>query len=88
MLGVTRDLFLKGSPEWRVAKYASERRFTEQQLRNFLNKLNFLPSRVSDKIMMNFREMNEGDCFDDSINIGKLLDEWLIAQKNIEITDA
>lgn len=88
LLSVTWDLFLKGSPEYRVAKYAHEKRFTQQQLQHYLDKLNDFDSPTKGRIINHFRDIEKGDCFDESIKIGKSLEKWIQAQGRVEIADA
>jgi hypothetical protein len=88
LLGVTRDLFLKGSPEFRVAKYARENHFTEQQLHHFLSKITVLPEPVRIRILNHLRDMEQGTCFDESERLGNDLIRWLKQQKKVQITDA
>lgn len=88
LVSVTRDLFLKGSPEFCVAKYARERGFTQQQLQNFLSKVCVLPSPVVTRIVNHFRDMELNSCFDDSLSLGKDLDGWLKSQKQKKSSDA
>ena len=88
LLGVTRDLFLKGSPEWRVAKYATEQHFSFQQLQNFLAKVSALPEPTRLRILNHFRDMERGDDFDESTRLGKDINDWLRRQKKVEVSDA
>jgi hypothetical protein len=88
LLGVTRDLFLKGSPEFRVAKYAHENRFTEQQLQHFLAKVSALSEPTRMKIQNLFRDIERNNCFDESELLGKGIDGWLKRQKKVQITNA
>lgn len=86
LLSVTWDLFLKGTPEYRVAKYAREQKFTELQLRHYLDKLPCLDSPTKGRIMNHFRDLENGDCFDESIKTGHALENWVKAQEKVEIT--
>jgi len=88
LLGVTRDLFLKGSPEYRVAKYAHDNHFTQQQLNNFLSKIECLHGPSRGAILNHFGDISRGGCFDYPIETGNKLTEWLNRQKKVEITDA
>lgn len=67
LLAVTRDLFLKGSTEYRVAKYAHERGLTRQQFMNFLDKLDKLGDTVKIRIMTRFSEIERGEKNDESV---------------------
>lgn len=88
LLGVTRDLFLKGSPEWRVAKYAHERHLTQQQLANFLNKIGCLLGPVRSRIENHFKDIEQKGCFDESVKIGDDLNMWLRSLDKVQINDA
>ena len=61
---------------------------TPQQFQHFLDKLNFLDSPTRGRITNHFRDIERGDCFDESVKCGKALDKWLIAIKKIQISDA
>lgn len=74
---VARDLFLKGTPEWRVATYAHHKKMTEQQLGNLLDKLNFLPSSVRGTIRNHYKDIAANGCFDLAKGYGEQLETFL-----------
>jgi len=88
LLSVTRDLFLKGSPELRVAKFAHNNHFTEIQLQHFLSKIAILPEPVRLKIQNYFRDIERDNLREDSQTLGKQLSDWLKYQKKVEVSDA
>ena len=77
---VASDLFLKGSPEWRIAEYAHLKGLTSNQLSNFLDKLGVLHEDVKLKIYDHFRDIERGNCFDKSKLFGSKLQYWLKAK--------
>lgn len=70
---VTADLFLKGSPELRIAEYAHLKGFTNQQFSNFLDKLECLPEDVLFVIHTHFKDLRKGICHDKSRAYGTRL---------------
>ena len=74
---VAADLFLKGSPEWRIAEYAHLLRFTEQQLSNFLDKIECLTEDVKFVIFTHFKDIRKGMCDDKAICNGQRLSTWV-----------
>lgn len=75
---VASDLFLKGSPEWRIAEYAYYKGLTVQQLSNFLEKLTVLPENVKFTIYTHYKDISRGDdWFDKSRQFGETLSRWL-----------
>ncbi len=74
---VASDLFLKGSPEWRIAEYARLKGLTSRQLSTFLDKLSVLPEEVKLKIYDHFRDIERGNCFDKPKLFGSNLQRWL-----------
>jgi hypothetical protein len=74
---IANDLFSKGSPEWRIAEYASKRDWTDQQFSNFLDKLTCLPEEVKFVIHTHFRDIRKGVCHDKAKAYGEQLQRWL-----------
>jgi AAA+ ATPase superfamily predicted ATPase len=74
---VATDLFLKGSPEWRIAEYAHLKGLTSEQLSNFLDKLVTLPENVKLTIYNHYRDISRGDCYDKAKGFGIHLNKWL-----------
>lgn len=77
---IAADLFLKGTPEWRTAKYGFERGFTAIQFDNFLEKLP-LPEEVKNIILTHFKDLSRGQCFDKAKVHGGALSDWLERNK-------
>lgn len=77
---VASDLFLKGSPEWRIAEYAHLKGLTSRQLSIFLDKLSVLPEDVKLKIYDHFRDIERDNCFDKAKLFGSKLQYWLKAK--------
>jgi hypothetical protein len=74
---VTRDLFLKGSTEYRIAEYAFSKRLTSEQFSNFLEKLEILPENVRLTIYNHYRDILHNQCYDQSKGFGHQLNHWL-----------
>jgi hypothetical protein len=74
---VARDLFLKGSPEYRVAKYALDNHFSEQQFINFIKKLPFLDETIKSTIHNNFRDISKDFSSDYAVKAGKDISDVL-----------
>jgi hypothetical protein len=74
---VAADLFLKGSPEWRIAEYAYLNGFTAQQFSNFLDKLGLLPESVKFTIYNHYRDIQRQSCFDRQKGFGLQLKHWI-----------
>ena len=78
---VAADLFLKGSPEWRIAEYAYLKGLSSAQLSNFLDKLETLPENVKLTIYNHYRDISRGDCYDKAKSFGSQLHYWLGRKK-------
>jgi AAA+ ATPase superfamily predicted ATPase len=74
---VASDLFLKGSPEWRIAEYAYLKGFTSEQFSNFLEKLELLPENVKLTIYNHYRDIQRQSCFDRQKGFGLQLKHWI-----------
>jgi hypothetical protein len=74
---VASDLFLKGSPEWRIAEYAHQKGLTDKQLSNFLDKLKILPENVKLTIYNHYKDIFRGKCYDKAKGFGSKLNWWL-----------
>ena len=71
------DLFFKGRPETRIAKFCFEKKFTEIQLSNFLKKLP-LPDPTRIRIHNAYRDFHrDGRAFDEGIHDGESLESFL-----------
>ncbi len=77
LVSVTKDLFLKGSPERRIAEYAYLKGFTDEQFSNFLDKLDSLSEDVKFVIHTHFRDIKRGECFDKARCHGENLRIWI-----------
>lgn len=74
---VAVDLFLKGTPEWRIADYGHRRGFTNEQFSIFLDKLGGIPDEVSFVIMTHFKDIGKSQCHDKAKANGVNLHRWL-----------
>lgn len=74
---VAADLFLKGTPEWRIAQYGHLKGFTNEQFSNFLDKLDCLPEEVCFVINTHFKDLRKGLCYDKAKSHGTQLRKWL-----------
>lgn len=75
---VMADLFLKGTPEQRIAEYCLLKNMTPTQVHLFLGKLVILSAPVCGDIYNKFMEKRKlGEDFDASRQHGKKLREWL-----------
>lgn len=77
---IAADLFLKGTPEWRTAKYGIDRGFTVIQFNNFLEKLP-LSEEIKNSILNHFKDLTRGKCFDKAKISGGMLSDWLEKNK-------
>ena len=80
VLPVMIDLFLKGSPEHRIALYMLNQKMTENQALKFLQKLNsVLGGTVMNTIWYKFQNLSRNPHFhDDSKNYGYTLENWRV----------
>lgn len=69
------DLFLKGTPETRIANFCHLKKMSNQQVLDFLFKLP-LPKETSQLIFASFVSIGNGFDFDNARNIGRSLDMW------------
>jgi len=78
LANVATDLFIKGTPEWRIADYAHRRGFTAKQLLTFLNKINLIHYDLKFKIYEHFKHVNEQLCVcDEAKSNGLKIQHWL-----------
>ena len=80
LANVSADLLSKGTPATRIAKYALERGFTEQQLGTFLEKLLHLGVDVKGDVLTSYWYLIDDSCphaADHAICFGKRLKERL-----------
>lgn len=77
---VAVDLFNKGTPEWRIAKYCKNSKMNRKQLNQFLYKLCIAP-HVSQEIYQSFIDI-ESDKIGSGQAKGAQLKNWLnVAEK-------
>ena len=74
---VAADLFLKGSPEWRIAEYAHYRNLTREQFSNFLEKISVLSESVRLVILTHYVDIQRGNCYDKGKTNGRILQHWI-----------
>lgn len=64
LTSVAIDLFLKGTPEWRIAYYAQGQGFTAKQLSDYLDKVEGISEDTKLVIYNHFRDIERQFCYD------------------------
>ena len=83
LTAIVVDLFLKGTPEWRIASNGHRLHFTEQQFSNYLDKIGGLSEETKFAIHTHFRDIEKGQCIDKAIENGIKLGQWYMPQADL-----
>ena len=83
LTSVAIDLFLKGTPEWRIAAHAHRLHFTDAQFSNYFDKLGGLSEDTKFAIHTHFRDIEKGQCHDKAIENGIKLGQWYMPQADL-----
>ena len=77
------DIFIKGTPEWRISAHAQRLHFTEQQLSNYLDKIGGLSEDTKFAIHTYFRDIEKGQCHDKAIENGIKFGQWYMPHADL-----